>query len=377
MIDLTHTRFQTASKPRLLLIEDEHSVVESLSLLLKADYDVSSESTVAGGISQFQQMNPALVILDLRLPDGNGLEVLREIRRGDLQTPVIVLTGYSSMRTAEEALRLGASDYLHKPFDGFSLKGRIEELLQAHGAGKSRERQVQRKLDKAQRQIAALKLKADAADIFLHDAASPVITVLTAVHYLCDLVETRHGSDKDAKAMADLLMNSVGFISSLFEQNSYIESLGRLPSSEIELHKVAHLALSLAKQKAETHEIAVGLHLQNPEATIAVNRFALARVLLNLLHNAIEAVPAETGRVTLKVAAVDGFAEFSVIDNGPGIPETLRERIFDCRFSTKTDGSGLGLYISKHLMSGMGGDITLHSELGHGSRFSIKIPLLL
>ena len=118
-------------RKKLLVIEDDPSVLASLTLCLQASYDIVSASTVRSGIKTFKKARPSLVLLDLRLPDGDGLNALREIRRNGAATPVVILTGYASMGSVEEALRLGASDYLHKPFSVSTLRQRVAELLAA------------------------------------------------------------------------------------------------------------------------------------------------------------------------------------------------------------------------------------------------------
>jgi len=121
-------RSESDSQLKLLLVEDDVSVLAALRMILKSDYEIHSASTINDGINLFKALQPALVLLDLRLPDGDGLNALREIRRIDATAPVIILTGYASMGSVEESLRLGASDFLHKPFKGFELKSRIDQL---------------------------------------------------------------------------------------------------------------------------------------------------------------------------------------------------------------------------------------------------------
>jgi signal transduction histidine kinase len=374
MINLSRNRCKTDSPKKLLLIEDDASVVASLKLLLKSRYEIHSESTVASGVSRFRDLSPSLVVLDLRLPDGEGLEVLREIRRMDAKIPVVVLTGYASMRTAEESLRLGASDYLHKPFDGFVLKSRIDQLLLARELPENpavpSESSVQ-DLD-----VAALKLKADASAMFLHDVAGPMSVALTSAHYLCDFLENQHPSDSHTQKRVELMMNAMGFLSGLFEQSRSIECFSRLPVFAVKVSKIVDLALLLVQAKAMENNVPIEVRLSNADTLVRVNLFALARVLVNLLQNAFEAVRGVPGgRVTLVSDCSDGHVNFSILDNGLGIPPELMERIFEPHFTTKENGGGLGLHISKHLITNMCGDIVLRSTPGHSCCFSIMLPI--
>lgn len=370
MINLTHNRFSNVSPRKLLLIEDDDSVVSSLRLLLKAEYEIHSESSVASGVARFRELSPSLVVLDLRLPDGEGLEVLKRIRQEDTKTPVVVLTGYASLRTVEESLRLGASDYLHKPFDGLALKSRIAELLPASEG----DQLLSSPLNSAQiqKEIAALKLKADSSAMFLHDAASSMTAAMSSAQFLCDLIERRLTSDADALEAAQLLKSSLSFLHGLFEQRRAIENLRRLPHSLTSLSKIIEMALRSVESEALEREVAVVVNVRCPEYAIRINQSALVRVLVNLLKNAIEAVEPKNGRVCLSANPCAGFVEFSVEDNGPGISREAQAHIFEPRFTTKERGTGLGLYISKHLIANLSGQLTLRSDPGLGCCFTIR-----
>jgi signal transduction histidine kinase len=183
--------------------------------------------------------------------------------------------------------------------------------------------------------------------------------------------------DEDMQQMGELLHTAMGFISGLFEQSRSIKYLSQLPTANVTISKIVTLAVSLVREKARERKVTVTVHMQKPNAKVCVNQFALARVLLNLIRNAIEAVQPNTGRVHLIVDALDEQVECAVQDNGPGIPPRFIEQVFEARFTTKADGMGLGLYICKHLVQSMNGTLSVHNEPGQGCRFSIRIPRVL
>lgn len=362
---------------KLLLVEDDSSVVASLRLFLKSDYEVHSASTVSSGFHLFTTLQPSLVVLDLRLADGDGLEVLRKIRSVNPLAPVIVLTGYASMDTAEEALRLGASDYLHKPFDGQMLRSRIRQLTASapskHAASDDISEAVLMPLHK----IAALERKAQGSAMFLHDAANPVTTALTATQFLCDAIEnTPELFSQELRDTSDLLYGAMGFLCGLFEQSGSIECMRNLETSEVPIYRIVDLTVKMVNTEAQKRKITLAVHVKNREAIVCVNRFAVARVLLNLLRNAIAAVKPQTGRVVLMADIIDDFVEFSVIDNGPGIPPKYMEQIFEANFTTKAEGTGIGLYICKCLVENMGGTLSVRNEPKQGCCFSLRIPCI-
>ena len=107
---------------KILVIDDEEGVRESLKFSLKDKYRIFLASTGKEGIDCIEKENPDLVILDILLPDKNGLEILKEIKKINEDIPVIMLTAVSQVKTAVEAMKLGAIDYITKPYD-------VDELL--------------------------------------------------------------------------------------------------------------------------------------------------------------------------------------------------------------------------------------------------------
>jgi DNA-binding NtrC family response regulator len=113
----------------ILVIDDEISVRESLKVLLKKDYALLFASDGPEGLQRFQESAPDLVLLDLMLPQMNGINVLKKMREIHPETPVIMLTGTRTIKTAVEAIKAGANDYLTKPFDLDELRLSISKEL--------------------------------------------------------------------------------------------------------------------------------------------------------------------------------------------------------------------------------------------------------
>lgn len=114
----------------ILTIDDDDMIRSFFSGLLKDEgYEVLSAATGAKGEALLRQKPVDVVLLDLRLPDTDGLTILRRIKRQDLNVHVIVLTAYSGVRSAVEAMKLGAYDYIDKPSDASKLKLIIKRAL--------------------------------------------------------------------------------------------------------------------------------------------------------------------------------------------------------------------------------------------------------
>jgi DNA-binding NtrC family response regulator len=112
-------------KHSILVVDDERSIRSSLKKALTAEgYEVETAETVAAGVEGLHSARPDVVISDLKLPDGNGLDFLQEVRRLDRGIQTILITAYGDVQQAVEAMKAGAGDFLKKPYE-------LEELLLA------------------------------------------------------------------------------------------------------------------------------------------------------------------------------------------------------------------------------------------------------
>lgn len=117
---------------RILVVDDEKSIREFLTILLQQeDYEVVTAASVRQGKELLAKERPALVMCDLKLPDGTGLEVLQHARDQNLSTPFIIITAHTTPQHALEAMRAGAAEYLSKPFNVDDLKAILSKLLSA------------------------------------------------------------------------------------------------------------------------------------------------------------------------------------------------------------------------------------------------------
>ena len=116
MIDIPHEAAQT--ERTLLIVEDDKSFLQQLARAMEArGFDVATAESVGEGLQQVEMSAPAFAVVDMRLGDGNGLDVISALKRRRPDARGIVLTGYGNIATAVNAVKLGAVDYLSKPAD--------------------------------------------------------------------------------------------------------------------------------------------------------------------------------------------------------------------------------------------------------------------
>lgn len=118
------------TSPHILIMEDEESIAKGLEMVLEEEgYDVDLADTGAGALETFSSKKFDLLIADLRLPDKNGLEVIKIVKEQRPETEVVVITGYSSVSSAVDAMKIGVADYLSKPFTESEIKVAIGNAL--------------------------------------------------------------------------------------------------------------------------------------------------------------------------------------------------------------------------------------------------------
>jgi two-component system response regulator PilR (NtrC family) len=116
---------------RVLVVDDEQSMLDFLEVLLRDEgYDITTAGSLTDGRGRWQEKDFDLVLCDLMMPDGSGLELLEEIRRQGSSTSVIMMTAYTSTKSAIEAMKLGAYDYVSKPFDVDEIKLTVQKAIE-------------------------------------------------------------------------------------------------------------------------------------------------------------------------------------------------------------------------------------------------------
>jgi len=127
----TATNFEVP--PHILVMEDDLSVAKGLEMVLsEGGFDVNLAGTGELALEAFRQKRFDLLVADLRLPDIDGMEVIKQVKAAKPETEVIVITGYGTTATAVEAMKLGVHDFLPKPFTEDQIKSAIDEALQKH-----------------------------------------------------------------------------------------------------------------------------------------------------------------------------------------------------------------------------------------------------
>jgi signal transduction histidine kinase len=403
----------TASKPTLLIVDDEEGPRQSLRIVFKNDYHVLVASDGLEAISLAQNQRISVVVCDIMMLGMSGVEVLKELKQIDPSIEVIMLTAFETIETARQALRHGASDYLNKPFDIPTMRAAVAHAAQKHRAAIEFQRGNQQ-LQELQRVIQDQRVREEMAraqgEIYasvLHDINSP----LTIISGFVELIN--RSMQNAARVEGEQLENIKGDLNKLNGQVGRCVEISRrylsfLHTQASEKCRVGvNQVMSDLKELLSRHPSAKGHMLTvnglDEDVIAEINGTDFLQILLNLTINALQST-SHPHRVTVschlhaqpialadfpdtvsqRMINRDGFANRPLIlavtmeDDGPGIPPEILARMFEQRFTTKPpeQGTGLGLSIVKRLVREAKGAVLIQSTPGSGAKFTVCLQTL-
>ncbi len=384
---------EPAGRARLIVVDDEPVLLEVLSSLFEADHDVVRCADGATALAAMVQGGVDLLLTDKNLPDINGLDLLDHARRIQPDAEVLIITGFASLDTALIAIQRGAFDYIVKPPKSiFDVRRKVEQALQKQRMGRENTRllaeltrrnaELENALAEVRRTQAELVQAEKLAGIgtlaagIAHEIRSPlfgVIGLAEAIGIEDDLDVVRgHASEivEHGRVINEIVSSLQG----------YSRTAAREWLNVIDAAPVLRDAIRLVVRSGGVDASRVRADL---DATVQLRARSseLQQVVVNLVKNAVEASqehrPDGSWWVDVGLHADLDDAVITVADNGPGIPAELQRDIFDPFFTTKPPGhgTGLGLNIVWRLVTSYGGAVTVDSEPGVGSTFTVRLPL--
>ena len=417
---ISATPFRTeslpAEKPRrtLLIVDDEEGPRQSLRVVFKDDYNllIASEGQRAVELAQEHKINVA--ILDIRMTGMSGTEVLERLKAIQPSIEVIMLTAYETVETIRQALRLGACDYLNKPFDVATVRKAVATAMERHSFAdeirsnneKLAALQVELHDHKLQEEITRTRGEIYAS--IIHDINGP----LTIISGFIQIINQRLGDSKklegdDLDMVKDRLRRITRQVSNCIEiSHRYLSFMRQQPAAPARVHvnQILEDLSELLNVHPSKANHTLNIHPLATDVELPINGTDLIQILLNLSINALQCttnphVVEISGQVldsgvefsnlhegpNDRILYGQGFANtppllrLSVRDDGAGIAPDVLPKIFQPYFTTKPPGkgTGLGLAIVHRLLKEARGCMHVHSELGKGTAFNIYLPATL
>jgi two-component system, sensor histidine kinase and response regulator len=377
----------TSDQPGILVIDDEVGPRESLRMLLKPDYQVHTADSVETGLKILREKGPDTIVMDIRMPGMNGIEGLRKIREIDPHLSVIMLTGFGALETAREALRLGANDYISKPFDAGEMRQIIDRNVERTRLQRTSEhaateiKELNNRLMKELAQKERLASLGQASSEFVHDLSNPLTIVWGYVQLLAKKLERSENSDNGENTASvrelNIIEENVRLCRELLTMWQSYGSVEACPRKPISVSTIVRDVLKVVGPMAAQNGIELKSEICGDPCTLLGDAVQVQRAIQNVVINAVQA--SADGKTPISVACLrkEFYVDVVVEDSGGGIEPSRIEKIFDPYFTTKQgrSGTGLGLYITKKVVEDHNGSIKVNSTPGAGTIFTIRLPL--
>jgi signal transduction histidine kinase len=404
----------TSSAPQkrtLLIVDDEEGPRQSLRVIFKDDYNLLMANDGSRAIELARQNKIDVAITDIRMVGMSGVELLEHLKAVDAGMEVIMLTAYETVDTLRLALRLGACDYLNKPFDISTMRKAVASAMERRSLSeeiRNNGQQLQELQKELQNQRMVEEITRTRGEIYasiIHDINGP----LTVISGFIQLMNQRIGpgnrvEGEDLEFVKDRLKTITRQVTNCIEISRRYLSFLRQNSEENppvgvnhilgDLHELVRVHPTVKDNSFEIEPLA-------EDVTARINGTDLIQILLNLAVNGFQC-SAEKHSVEIRgrlqsqpldlsrfvdgpeelLINRDGFKNTSpllaliVKDTGPGIPSEILPKIFDPYFTTKSasQGTGLGLNVVQRLIKEAKAAMHVRTKKGEGTTFTIYLP---
>ncbi len=348
---------------QILIVEDETDVAALLRYnLKKSNYRTITAQSGEEAVEAARLHTIDAVLLDIMLPGLNGWEVCRILRESPngKSVPIIMLSALTDEEARIRGLSLGADDYLTKPFS-------VRELLL----------KIRKNIDR-QQTVDQLRVREQGNDTSLRYLVHELKNAVSIIGNFSSIALRKDHPANYLKTInitahhAESLLNDASLLARLEKEG------GPFPLASVDLADMAAEASEMFRDAAAERGIEI-VFVNKTGFPVLGSRTALRQVLVNLVSNAVK-YNRDNGKVYIHMDDRDKWVDISITDEGCGIRRDELSRVFEKFYraagSERIKGAGLGLYIVKLLTEAMGGKITIASNPGAGSTFTLSLQKL-
>jgi len=350
------------TKTKILIVDDTIDTVELLRKRLRSEgYETAEAYDGEECLSQVDAVNPDLIILDVMMPKLNGYEVCKRLKSDEntKYIPVLMLTAKSEVSDKIRGLDIGADDYLAKPFDYKELSARVRSLLKI----------------KAAHEKLAEEEKSEALDQMMDEVAHEVRNPLVSIGGFARRVYESLPEGNLNKKYMEMILEDVARLENIVKQLVEIKSTSLSYLEPANINDVIMRALDTMDRELEENAINVETQFMDSPPMIPVDKEQLQKAVSNIIKNALEAMSGETRILNITSRFLENHIEIRIADTGRGISRDKIKHIFDPLFTSKIYGPGLGLPFALKIVQDHKSTISVESEPGKGSTFTIRLPL--
>ena len=346
-------------------------------------YKVATAANGEEALENLGRQNFDFVLTDIMMPgQWNGSSLLEAIKQKSPMTDVVIMTGFPSLSTAIPTLKSGAYDYLIKPFDKALLLSVVERCFEKRRLSEelNREKMLHAELQAAYAELQKVeKLKESFLSRLSHELRTPFVSVF----FTLDEIESDPAYEKILPVLKTLrahiselwkLVENMLFFSDLREGDP---SSYKVP---VELRSLIKDLIQKFKPEWEKRELKVDLAVEGDVESINGDPQLLTTAFKHLLLNAIN-FNRKGGTVRIQIKNLGSTLAVAFVDTGIGIPADKLANVFDSFYQAaeymtrEVGGLGLGLAIVRRIIEAHGGTVTVSSQVGEGSQFTVMLPV--
>jgi signal transduction histidine kinase len=370
----------------LLLVDDEEGIRKVLSIALSdMGYHVRTAENGVEALRIFKEERPPIVLTDIKMPEMDGIELLRRLKQVSADTEVIMITGHGDLDLAIKSVKYEATDFVTKPINDevleIALNRAQERIAMRRKLTEYTENLEQLVQDKSQKLVEAERLAAVGQTVAgLSHAIKNITGGLKGGAFV--LEKGIELSDQKYLLQGwEMIKGNVDKITNLSLDLLNYAKATDLNVETCDPTQPAQEVIDLMRPRAQTLGIDLVSDFSQNLNACHFDPDLICRCLLNLVTNAIDAcksnhADAPDKMVTVRAMKRRGWGvEYQVLDNGCGMSSQTKKKIFKQFFSTKgSEGTGIGLMITKKIIDEHKGVIKVESQEGAGSKVVIKLP---
>lgn len=394
------------SNGEVLIVDDEPEILDLMENLLEMEgFGVLRAESGEEALKIAKGKSLSVVISDYRMPGMNGIELITELNKSHSGVPMIIATGYADVNIAIEAINKGGAYKLFKkPWDPFDLVQEIKLAIEYSYSEKIRrelESELQNQndilevkvlqrtseLDKVIKELQEANdtitetyqhlLQSDKlatmglmAGTVAHDIANPLTVVISRARMLL----MKDDIEESLSENLNIIVRNSLKIDRLIRSITRFAKKSSMEFSHFNIEEVIQEVLLMFSKAIKMKTVEVEENYDQYSVNVWGEPNQLEQVFTNLVQNAIQAMDSN-GKLSINTKSIRGYLRVTIEDTGPGIPKDKLDDIFEAFYTTKEEGTGLGLNICKRIIHEHSGEISVVSELGKGTIFTIDLPV--
>lgn len=368
-------------KKKLLLVDDEKDIREILQLpLTDLGYHVFEAESGEEALRLFKDVQPPIVMTDIKMPGIDGIELLQKIKHENPETEVIMITGHGDMDLAVKSLKYEATDFITKPINVDALQIALQRARERIMT-RRKLREYTENLERLVREKTELQSHLSSLGLMIASLSHGIKGLLTGLDggiYLLDSGFTKKNKGQMQEGW-EIVKSMIERIRKMMMDILFYARERELKLEHTDIRAFAEELVKELEPKMTSQKIKFVQHFDSDLGAFEVDRTYVYSALMNIIENAIDACSRQptqkTPQIVFGIKTDKEHVCFEIADNGIGMDAETQEKIFTPFFSSKANkGTGLGLFVSNTIIQQHGGEIKVKSASGRGAVFQITIP---